>query len=103
MEKFEDEGSSFVECSVSWLIEVDVGVCSVSSDALWTEAVCSEALCLGTLCSEVVFSGTLNSGTRISEVGTKVFVGEFGCWCWGLSVITSSKAMAEAVCWFDTY
>ena len=39
----------------------------------------------------------------ISEVGTQVFVREFGSCCWGLFVITSSEAMSEAVCRFDTY
>jgi len=74
MAKLDDEGWSFVECSVSWMIEVDDWVCSGSSDAFWTEAVCSEALCSGTLCSVGDCSKTLSSRTSISKVGTKLFV-----------------------------
>jgi len=51
MAKLDDEGWSFVECSGSWMIEIEGGVCSEDSDAFWTEAVYSEALCSGTLCS----------------------------------------------------
>jgi len=63
---------------------------------------------LDALYSEAGYLGTISSGTNISRIRTKsVLVVEaiswFGSCCGGHSVITSSKAMSEAICEFDTY
>jgi len=64
----------------------------------WLFVVSLDALCLG----------AVSSGTSISCIGTKsmlvdVVIYEVGVCCVGHSVITSSKAMSEAICELDTY
>jgi len=60
------------------------------------------------LCSEAVCSGTTSSRTSISRIRTESMlvveaISWFGSCCGGHYVITSSEAMSEAICEFDTY
>ena len=65
----------------------------VSSDALYSKAVCLRT----------VSSGTDNSGIRTESLLVVVAIYEFGSCCGGHFVITSSEAMSEAICELDTY
>jgi len=65
--------------------------------------VSSDALCLETGCSGTVSSETDNSGIRIESLLVVMVIFGFGSCCGGFSVITSSEAMSEAICEFDTY
>ena len=69
----------------------------------WLFMVSSDALCSKAGCSGTVSSETYNSGLRTESLLVVVAILGFGLCCGGYSVITSSEAMSEAICEFDTY